>query len=52
MRGKYIVALALLILLTITSCGKYPRPDFGQMPQDRARWANPAGYGLPKEVGE
>ena len=49
MRMKCIVVV--LILSMLASCNTYPSPDFEHMPQDRARWENPAGYGLPKEVG-
>lgn len=51
MRMKCIVVV--LILSMLTSCEPDRHPDFEHMPQDRCRWQNPAGYGLPtKEVGK
>lgn len=49
---RKIIAVTLVVLSLLAACGPDQRPDFEHMPQDRARWANPAGYGLPKEVGE
>ena len=48
---KIICGAIMLMFVAMASCNTYPSPDFEHMPQDRARWENPAGYGLPKEVG-
>lgn len=51
--GKFRIILAGMIACSmLAACGPDQRPDFEHMPQDRPRWVNPAGYGLPKEVGE
>lgn len=49
---KKIITAVLASLILLSACGPNQRSDFEHMPQDRPRWANPAGYGLPKEVGE